>query len=268
MELYDGVAATFRGLWRILDLRVRSEGSRHVPRRGPAVLASNHIGYLDFCFVALAAPAPRRRVRFLVRDDVFDRPLVGAALRRLGQVPLDVHGDPRPGLERARTLLAQGEVLGVHPEGTISPSFVPRQGRTGAVRLAQETGAPVVPVGVWGSQRLLTKWRPRSLQRGIAIEVVYGEPWLPPRDQHPVEATAELMARIRLAVQRAQQRYPQTPDDGDDWWVPAHLGGSAPTPEEAERRLAIQIEQRRARAAQQDRDGRSGTGRSQRERRP
>lgn len=262
MDLYRAVAAGFRLGWRALALDVASSGHDHIPARGPALLASNHIGYLDFCFVALAPPRPRRQVRFLIRHDVFDHRVVGWALRRMDQVPIDVHGDPTRGLDRAAALLDAGEVVGIHPEGTISPSFVPRTGRTGTVRLAQRTGVPIVPVGLWGSQRLLTKWRPRQLTRGVAVEVVYGEPMQVTPDQDPVAATAKLMGRIADAVGDAQRRYPQRPD-GDDWWVPAHLGGSAPTPEDAERRLAQQAAQRRRRAEVEGRRRSRTDGRQQ-----
>jgi 1-acyl-sn-glycerol-3-phosphate acyltransferase len=248
VDPYPQFAALFRLGWRALALDVRSRGHAHIPRHGAAILASNHVSYLDFCFVALAPPQPRRRVRFLIRHDVYDNRPVGAALHAMRQIPVEVHGDPAPGLRRAEELLREGEVVGVHPEGTISPSFVVREGRSGAVRLSQATGAPIVPVGVWGSQRLLTKWRPRNLERGLAVEVHYGAPFTPAPDADATAATVQLMQRIDDQVQAAQAAYPQRPDPGDDWWIPAHLGGSAPTPEEVEVRLKEQAEERRRRA--------------------
>src|SRR5690606_35700702 len=145
-------------------------------------------------------------------------------------------------------LLREGEVVGIHPEGTISPSFVPRPGRTGAVRLSQATGAPIVPVAVWGSQRLLTKWRPRNLARGIAVRAHYGDPFTPAADADPGGATAVLMRRIEALLDDAQAAYPQRPAPGDDWWIPSHLGGSAPTQAEVDVRLKEQAEERRRRA--------------------
>lgn len=249
MDLYPPLAAMFRLGWRALALDVRSTGHEHIPRRGPAILASNHVSYLDFNFVALAPPEPRREVRYLIRQDVYDNRPVGAVLDRLHQIPVDVHGDPSSGLRYAEAALRDGEVLGIHPEGTISPSFVPRPGRTGAVRLSQATGAPIVPVAVWGSQRLLTKWRPRRLTRNVAVEVHYGEPYTPAPEADPTEATRELMRRIEELLATAQARYPQQPGPPpEDWWVPSHLGGSAPTPSEVEVRLKEQAEERRRRA--------------------
>ncbi|GGI03001.1 lysophospholipid acyltransferase family protein [Egicoccus halophilus] len=247
MDPYEGIAAGFRGAWRALRLDIRTVDHDQVPSTGPAILASNHIGYLDFCFVALAPPRPRRRVRFLARHDIFDRRVVGTAMRAMRQIPVDTHGDPTTAFVHAEAALARGDVVGVHPEGTISPSFVPRRGRTGTVRLAQTTGAPIVPVAVWGSQRLLTKWQPTRLRSGICVSVRYGEPWHPPADAAPARATAELMRRIRDLLAREQATYPQQPrDERDRWWLPAHLGGTAPTPEEADARLRAQAQARRA----------------------
>jgi 1-acyl-sn-glycerol-3-phosphate acyltransferase len=260
VDLYTVVAAGFRLGWRALALDVRTVDHDHIPRTGPAILASNHIGYLDFCFVALAPPRPRRQVRFLARHDIWHRRVVGAAMTRMGQIPVDAHGDPTPALALAEQRLRDGEVIGVHPEGTISPSFVPRTGRTGAVRLARATGAPIVPVAVWGSHRLLTKWRPARLTRKVAVTIHYGEPFHPDVDVPLERATADLMARITALLARAQADYPQQPaaGPGEDWWIPAHLGGGAPTPEEADARIARQIAERRARraAAEAERRGR------------
>jgi 1-acyl-sn-glycerol-3-phosphate acyltransferase len=244
VDPYPLIASLFRGGWRALRLDVRSIGHRHIPTSGPVILASNHIGYLDFCFVALAPPRPRRRVRFLARHDIFAGRVVGGAMRAMRQIPVDVHGDPTVAFAAAEEALGRGEVVGVHPEGTISPSFVPRRGRTGTVRLAQRTGAPVVPVAVWGSQRLLTKWQPKRLRPGACVTVRYGAPFHPVGT--PAEATADLMARIGQLLALEQASYPQQPRDDDDrWWLPAHLGGSAPTPQQAEERLAEQAAARR-----------------------
>jgi 1-acyl-sn-glycerol-3-phosphate acyltransferase len=252
VDLYTTIAAGFRLAWRALDLDVSTIGHHHIPRQGPAILASNHVGYLDFCFVALAPPKPRRQVRYLARHDLWNKRVVGWAMTTMGQIPVDVHGDPTAALQEAEERLGAGEVVGLHPEGTISPSFVPRRGRAGAVRLARATGAPIIPVAVWGSHRLLTKWRPAKLTRHVAVTVRYGAPFHPASGTRE-EATAELMARIEALLARSQAAYPQRPGrkPGDDWWIPAHLGGSAPTPEEAEARIVAQEEERRARRARE-----------------
>jgi 1-acyl-sn-glycerol-3-phosphate acyltransferase len=243
--LYRVGSWLFLALFRALRVDVRPSGHQHIPDDGPVILASNHIGYLDFAFVALAPPWPRRPVRFLARYEFFQKPVVGTLLRWLGQIPVDVHGDARSAAEAATRALKDGEVVGVHPEGTISPSFVPRRAKSGTVRLADTTGATIVPVALWGSQRLLTKWRPLRPERGVTVMVRYGEPFVP-TGRTAMARSAELMDRIEALLAELQAAYPQRPGPApDDWWIPAHLGGSAPTPAEAEARLAEQAAQRR-----------------------
>ncbi len=155
-------------------------------------------------------------------------------------------------MQAATRALEDGEVVGLHPEGMISPSFVPRRARSGAVRLALDSGAPLVPVAVWGSQRLLTKHRPARLTRGVDVLVRYGEPYHPEPGAPAALRTKELMERITALLELSWQDYPVRPSPPDDWWLPAHLGGSAPTPEQAEERLRRQTEQRRARRAAEE----------------
>lgn len=255
IDLYPFGAALFRLGFKLLDLDIRSVGHEHIPSSGPALIASNHVGYLDFCFVALSPPPPRRRVRFVARRDVFAHPVAGPLMRALHQIEADPYGDRERTIREGIEKLRAGEVVGIHPEGTISPSFVPRTGKTGAVRMAAAVGAPIIPCAVWGSHRLLTKWRPRNLRRGTPIEVHYGEPHHPVGDD-PIVETAELMERIEILLQNAQKAYPESPASDDDrWWLPAHLGGSAPTPEEAERRLQEQHTRRAERRRRQPEDG-------------
>jgi 1-acyl-sn-glycerol-3-phosphate acyltransferase len=156
----------------------RVDGLEHLPREGPAIVASNHVSYLDFAFVMLSAPRPRREMRFLARADLFDGRFLGWFLRGVGQIPVDRDRDPLGALRNARACLDRGELVGVHPEGTISPSFVPRErAATGTVRLAEAADVDIVPCAVWGSQRLLTKWRPARIPpRGIPVRVRYGAP--------------------------------------------------------------------------------------------
>jgi 1-acyl-sn-glycerol-3-phosphate acyltransferase len=245
--IYEVGSRLFELGFRALALDIRPTGHEHIPATGPAILASNHISYLDFAFVMLAPPRPRREVRFLARTEFFEQPVAGFLLRKLGQIPVDVHGDPMGAAAAAQEALARGELVGIHPEGTISPSFVPRRAKSGAIRLADESGAPIIPAAVWGSQRLLTKWQPARMRRHITINVRYGEPFTPTA-RTGMARTKQLMDRIGELLAEAQANYPQRPGPPpDDWWVPAHLGGSALTPEEAEARLRQQDDDRRTR---------------------
>jgi 1-acyl-sn-glycerol-3-phosphate acyltransferase len=235
---YSVVIGTAAGLLRAMKWTVTVVGEDHIPAEGAAIVASNHIGYLDFIFSGYAARARGRRIRFLAKKEIFDKRGVGWLMRQMGHIPVDRAGAASDSLVAAKDELARGEIIGMFPEATISPSFVPRRGKTGTVRLAQETGAPLIPVAIWGTQRILTKWRPKRFPRGIPVIVNVGKPVDAPAQEDAQAITDELMARIGELLTEAQARYPVEPaSDEDRWWLPAHLGGSAPTPEDAERRL-------------------------------
>jgi 1-acyl-sn-glycerol-3-phosphate acyltransferase len=226
------------------------DGAENIPREGPAVIATNHIGYLDFVFSGYAARDQKRLVRFLAKKEIFDKKGVGWLMRKMRHIPVDRFGAAHQSFDAAVAALRSGEIVGMFPEATISPSFVPRPGKNGAVRMAQESGAPLIPAAVWGTHRILTKWRPKNFQRKVAIMVNIGKPLDLDPSHDPDEATERLMARIKELLADAQARYPQQPaSDEDRWWVPAHLGGSAPTFDEAETRLAAEYEGRRKRSS-------------------
>lgn len=220
--------------------KVIVNGAENVPVSGPAVLAINHAGYLDFVFSAWASVFERKRwVRFLAKKEVFDHKIAGPLMRGMKHIPVDRHGDPAKALDLAIEALQRGEVIGTFPEATINRSFVPSKGKTGTVRMAQASGAQVIPVAVWGSHRILTKGRPRNFQRGVVISINIGAPLPLTADEDPHQATERLMDSIRELLSDAQTGYPQNPAGDDDrWWLPAHLGGTAPTPEEARAQMA------------------------------
>ncbi len=137
-------------------------GVEHVPGRGPALLAANHRSYFDVVALALVASRIGRPVRFLAKREVFDAPVVGQLARALGGIPVDRGSRSDAPLREARRALEAGEVVVILPQGTIPRGrdfFEPElKGKTGTARLAAMTGAPVVPVGIWGSEHV---W-PRS----------------------------------------------------------------------------------------------------------
>lgn len=246
MELvYPPVTGFAISVFKTMGWKVDVRGAEHVPTDGPAVLASNHVGYLDFTFLGLAARERKRCVRFLAKKEVFDHPVAGPLMRGMRHIPVDRFGRATAALHVAVDALRRGEVLGMFPEATISRSFVPRAGKTGAARMAMDAGAPLVPCAVWGSQRILTKGRPRNLERGIAISVAFGEPIPYEPEDDTTEVTKRLMESIGDLVEELWTTYPQQPD-GDPWWLPAHLGGTAPTIEQAEEAAAAERAARKA----------------------
>lgn len=236
-----GVALT---LFKTMAWHIESTGTEHIPVEGPAVIATNHVGYLDFVFVGYGARYSGRLVRFMAKKEVFDHKVAGPLMRGMKHIPVDRFGTASDAIDAAVSSLKAGEVVGMFPEGTISRSFVPRSGKTGAARMAMAAGAPLIPGAVWGSQRILTKGRPKNFQRKVHISVDFGKPidYTPVDD--PIDVTKRLMESITDLTDKAQRAYPVTPKSGDEWWQPAHLGGAAPTIEEADAITAREKEER------------------------
>ncbi|WP_434741412.1 lysophospholipid acyltransferase family protein [Micromonospora sp. SH-82] len=232
--VYPPVIAAARTMFRVLDLRLTVEGSHHVPRTGGAVMASNHIGYLDFIFCGLGALESRRLVRFMAKQEVFNHRISGPLMRAMKHISVDRQAGSAS-FRAAVEALRAGEVVGVFPEGTVSRSLTVKELKSGTVRMARMAGVPVLPTALWGTQRLWTKGRPRTLtRRHLPVTILVGEP-MDPADypNSPAMATA-LTERLHALVERAQREYPEKPSEPDEtWWQPAHLGGTAPTPEEA-----------------------------------
>ncbi|MDQ3914204.1 MAG: 1-acyl-sn-glycerol-3-phosphate acyltransferase [Actinomycetota bacterium] len=228
--------------------RVVTSGEEHLPLQGPAVIATNHVGYLDFAFVGAAARKRGRLVRFLAKQEVFEHRVSGPLMRGMKHIPVDRYGLAGNAIDLSIEALRRGEIVGMFPEGTISRSFVPAAGKTGAARMAIEAGAPLIPGAVWGSQRILTKGRPKNFERGVTITVDLAPPIPYEPGETPEAVTQVLMSEIERLVAGAAKTYPDQPrDETDSWWLPAHLGGSAPTVEESLEMARREREDRAAR---------------------
>jgi 1-acyl-sn-glycerol-3-phosphate acyltransferase len=247
---YTPVIALARLVFRGLGLKFHVTGAEHVPRAGGAVMAINHVGYLDFTFAGLAARPAGRVVRFMAKKEVFDHKIAGPLMRGMKHIPVDRHGAAADSYQLAVKALAAGEIVGVFPEATISLSFELKEFKTGAARMAMEAGVPILPCVVWGSQRVMTKGRPKDLTRGTPIRIVVGPAFTPDPAADPVEVTAELKTRMQALLDEARATYTGTPRSAEDtWWIPASLGGTAPTLEAAARRQAETDAARAARRA-------------------
>lgn len=220
--------------FRAMGLKLTVTGAENVPRTGGAVLASTHVSYLDFIFVGLGARESRRLVRFMAKRQVFAHPVSGPLMRGMHHISVDRQAGAAS-YDEALRAVRDGEVVGVFPEATISRSFTVKHLKTGAARMAIQTGAPLIPMTVWGTQRIWTKGRRRNFrQRGVDVSIIVGDPIdvLPSDD--PVKVTAVLSERLQELLDEAQRGYPARPAGPDDtWWLPRSMGGSAPTPEEA-----------------------------------
>ena len=243
--VYPPVLFLAFSVFRALGLKFTVDGEEHVPTTGGAVLASNHVSYLDFTFCGLPAHPNKRLVRFMAKDAVFKHPISGPLMRGMHHIPVDRTAGSAA-FDTAVNALKAGEIVGVFPEATISRSFQLKEFKTGAARMAVAADVPLIPMALWGGQRIYTKGRRRDLSRGKAVTLAVGEPFRPEPGTDPVQATEELKRRIGVLLAGLQERYPQQPSGDDDrWWIPADLGGTAPTLEAA---TAMDVEEAAERA--------------------
>lgn len=232
---YPSVIVLARSAFLGMDLRIKVEGESNVPRKGGAVMAINHTSYVDFTFAGLAARESNRLVRFMAKESTFRHPVSGLAMRSFHHIPVDREAGAAS-YKKALDALRAGEIIGLYPEATISLAWEIKSIKTGAVRMAQEAGVPLLPTIVWGAHRIWTKRHPRNLGRsGFAVLIEVGEPIHVTPDDDVTEATELLRARMSEILHRLQDDYPDRPAPGEDsWWIPRRLGGSAPTLQEAE----------------------------------
>lgn len=195
--------------------RLSHEHLDRIPRAGPAIIACNHISYLDPLTNGDAVVRAGRRPRFLAKEELFRIPVVGRALRGAGQIPVSRGTRDRSSLDRAVAALGRGEVIVVYPEGTVTKreDGLPMEGKTGMVRLAIATGVPITPMASWGSQAVWQKSGKGSLRFGRPIWTTVGEPVdlpVPPEgEQAPLrELTAQVMDEITQLVVSLRDRYP------------------------------------------------------------
>jgi 1-acyl-sn-glycerol-3-phosphate acyltransferase len=230
--VYTPVIAVARALFAAQGLKFTITGSEHFPRHGGAVLVMNHVGYFDFAYAGLAAHPSGRLVRFMAKEQVFHHRISGPLMRGMHHIPVD-RGAGASSFRAAVGALKAGEIVGVFPEATISRAFELKDFKSGAIRMAQAADVPLLPMAIWGSQRVWTKDHPKRLGRtNIPITLSVGEPLRVTRKDNADEANLELRGRISDLLHAAQDSYPRL--SGDELaFVPVRLGGTAPTPEQA-----------------------------------
>lgn len=196
----------------------RWEGLERVPPEGAAIIAGNHLSYLDPFAHGLFVVRAGRRPRFLAKQELFDAPFVGTVLRGAHQISVQRGtGDHSP-IDDAARAVERGEVVVIYPEGTTTTTnegFSPGRGKTGAVRLSIATGVPILPVATWGGQFVWRKSGRQSLAFGRPIWVASGEPFDPTerlggeRDAQALRvSTDDLMAELGTLVDDLRDRYP------------------------------------------------------------
>ena len=248
--IYRAAIGLGMGLFRFWRLRRIETGLENLPDLGGAVLSMTHFGYLEFALIEWATwKHNRRRIRFLATKRAFDKPGIGWLLRGMHHIPVDMERGAAAYAD-AVTALRAGELIGVFPEAGVSASFEVRELKTGAVRLAAEAGVPVIPVAVWGGQRLMTKNHsvPFRDRFGVPISFAFGGPITVAPTDDPRVVTDTLQRTMQGMVDRLQSDYPV--DGTSQWWQPHSLGGTAPTSDEA---AAAEVERALRRKAGQRR---------------
>jgi 1-acyl-sn-glycerol-3-phosphate acyltransferase len=240
---YPTIILTAKTAFRALGQRIVMTGTEHVPRKGGVMLAVNHIGYVDFIYGGLAANPSGRKVRFMAKRELFDHAVTGPIMRSMHHIEVD-RGEGLASYDRAVQYLRDGEAVGIFPEATISRAFVLKEFKTGAVRIAAAAGVPLVPVILWGTQRMITKDHPKDFSRGKTIAIHVGEPLHPTGEKAGAE-TAELHRVMSRMLDETIRSYPADEQPPGSWWLPAEYAGSAPTLEEAAR---LDAEEKRKRA--------------------
>ncbi len=226
--VYPPVIGVAKLFWRYLGLKLTITGQENIPAEGGAILAINHVGYLDFALAGTALIPSKRYVRFMAKKEIFDNKIAGPLMKGMHHISVDRSAGSSSFVAAMRALRA-GEFIGIFPEGTISVSFEIKEIKSGAVRLAMGAGVPIIPVIVWGSQRIWTKGLPRKLKRSkIPITIAIGMPIFFTKEDDVEKSEIELRSTMISMLHEVQENYPD--GHSGQWWAPVRLGGTAPAP--------------------------------------
>jgi 1-acyl-sn-glycerol-3-phosphate acyltransferase len=208
-----GVLRAFLTPFLMLLFRPKVKGLRHVPGSGPVIIASNHLSFSDSIFMPLVVP---RKVTFLAKSEYFTSPGPKGLLKKLtfialGQVPVDRSGGRRSeaALITGLKVLAEGKCLGIYPEGTRSPDGRLYKGRTGIARLAIESGAPVIPVAMFNTEKI----QPTGtvVPKVMRVEMIFGEPMYFEGDSTDLQHLRDVTDKIMTTIQEMSgQEYVDT----------------------------------------------------------
>jgi 1-acyl-sn-glycerol-3-phosphate acyltransferase len=198
-----GVLRAFLTPFLMVLFRPKVKGLRHVPSSGPVIIASNHLSFSDSIFMPLVVP---RKVTFLAKSEYFTSPGPKGLLKKLtfialGQVPVDRSGGRRSeaALITGLKVLAEGKCLGIYPEGTRSPDGRLYKGRTGIARLAIESGAPIIPVAMFNTEKI----QPTGtvVPKVMRVEMIFGEPMYFEGDSTDLQHLRDVTDKIMLTIQ-------------------------------------------------------------------
>jgi 1-acyl-sn-glycerol-3-phosphate acyltransferase len=226
-----GTLRAFLTPFLMILFRPKVKGLRNVPASGPLIIASNHLSFSDSIFMPLVVP---RKVTFLAKSEYFTSPGPKGLLKKLtfialGQVPVDRSGGRRSeaAIITGLQVLSEGKCLGIYPEGTRSPDGRLYKGRTGIARLAIESGAPIIPVAMFNTEKIQPTGQViPNIQR---VGMTFGEPMYFDGDStdlaHLRVVTDQIMNRIQ---ELSGQEYV------DEYAVKAKKSGKTSSEDEAE----------------------------------
>jgi 1-acyl-sn-glycerol-3-phosphate acyltransferase len=208
-----GILRAFLTPFLMILFRPKVKGLRNVPGSGPVIIASNHLSFSDSIFMPLVVP---RKVTFLAKSEYFTSPGPKGLLKKLtfialGQVPVDRSGGRRSeaALITGLKILAEGKCLGIYPEGTRSPDGRLYKGRTGIARLAIESGAPIIPVAMFNTEKI----QPTGtvVPKVMRVEMIFGEPLYFEGDSTDLLYLREVTDKIMATIQELSgQEYVDT----------------------------------------------------------
>ncbi|MDP0397937.1 lysophospholipid acyltransferase family protein [Tsukamurella strandjordii] len=248
--VFRAVEVLAKGIVGAQGLRIDYRGVRNIPREGGVVLAVNHTSYVDFLEAGLVARRAGRWPRYMMKAELRRNLFIGFLMKHCKAIGVDrEHG--AESYHEAVAALESGEAVIVYPEATISRSFELKEFKTGAARMALEADVPIVPIAIWGTQRIWSKGterRPGRHRYPVVVQV--GEALEPHGSPDDPAAVAALTERLRAAMGKelllAQTGFPAPAGEA---WVPARLGGGAPAPDVAAELEREEFAQRRARRA-------------------
>ena len=183
--------------------RPKVKGLRNVPHLGPLIIASNHLSFSDSIFMPLVVP---RKVTFLAKSEYFTSPGLKGFIKKitfiaLGQVPVDRSGGraSEAALITGLKVLERGDCIGIYPEGTRSPDGRLYKGRSGIARLAIESGAPVIPVAMFNTEKI----QPTGtvIPKVMRVEMIFGEPMYFEGDSSDLNYLREVTDQIMKKIQ-------------------------------------------------------------------
>ena len=208
-----GILRAFLTPFLMILFRPKVKGLRHVPASGPLIIASNHLSFSDSIFMPLVVP---RKVTFLAKSEYFTSPGPKGLLKKLtfialGQVPVDRSGGRRSeaALITGLKVLAEGKCLGIYPEGTRSPDGRLYKGRTGIARLAIESGAPIIPVAMFNTEKI----QPTGtvVPKVMRVKMIFGEPMYFDGDSTDLQYLRDVTDKIMSTIQEMSgQEYVDT----------------------------------------------------------